>query len=100
MTTTDARLAVLHAWHASPAGYGLSPAGELSDAFSVVAGVGDRVFDVEDLRESEIHRLDELAAAAIVPIRDDTERRILDALAGVVEQFMVEFPDAPRRVVR
>jgi hypothetical protein len=59
-------------------------------------GLLDGLYDQDDLRDSERDRLDELAFAAVDPIRDDARRRINEALVVAGLAFAAERPDAPR----
>jgi hypothetical protein len=67
-----------------------------SDVFTTCANLKDSLYDLDDLRESEIDRLDELVVDAIRPIRDDARRRINEAVVAATLQFGREHPDAPR----
>lgn len=95
MTDEDARAAVARGWGRRPP-VGLSADDVLSDAFSGVAAIAHTAFDLDDLRDSELERLDELAYDAIQAIRDDVRWRASEALVGVLLAFTGEHPDAPR----
>lgn len=59
-------------------------------------GMATAPWDVEDLRDSELERLDELAIEALRPIREAAERAAIESLVGAMLQFAAEHPDAPR----
>lgn len=94
MTEEDARAAVARGWGKRPP-VGMSASDVLSDAFNDVQAIADYAFDLEDLRESEIERLDELTHAAIEPIEHEARRQASEALVRVLLLFRDEHPDAP-----
>jgi hypothetical protein len=75
---------------------GQSIEGKFSDGVGATMLLLDGLFDLEDLRESEIARLDALADLAVRSIRDDARRRINEALVAAALTFAAEHPDAPR----
>lgn len=75
---------------------GLPIGGVYSDGVGACLGLLDRLYNLDDLRKSECDRLDELVYAAVDPIRDETQRRINEALVSAALAFAAECPDAPR----
>ena len=73
---------------------GPSRATIFSDAFN--AGLADAVFDVEDLRKSELDRLDELTSQAITALRRETEAALIEVYVQAAITFAAEHRDAPR----
>lgn len=69
---------------------------DFSDAFTRCMTLADGMYDLEDLRESEVDRLNELTYAAVDPIRADARRQINEALVSAALTFAAEHPDAPR----
>ena len=93
----DIRASLQAAWDARPAhGYGLSPSSELSDAIGDAGATLSHLFDVEDLRPSELEDLDRLEGEAVQPIRDRLADEILEALVEAGVEFTRLPPDAPR----
>lgn len=56
------------------------------------------LYDLDDIRDSELERLDELVADAIGPIRDQARRDFTEALVGAMLAYAAEHPDTPRAV--
>jgi hypothetical protein len=56
-------------------------------------------WDVADMRESEVERLDEIEAAAddLDQLKADVERRIAERLVVAALELAHDVPDAPRR---
>ncbi len=81
-------------------GHGLNLHGELSDAVNNAVGkFVDSLYDVYDMRESEIQAFDEIVSKSV----NATRRRMFAALAPALVAGLVEFaaahPDAPRAKV-
>lgn len=91
----EIRAAIDRSWHDRPGGYGLAPAGILSDALNGMARI-DGPYDVEDLRQSELDDLDRLASEALDPIRDALYSGLAEALVEAGAAFARLHPDAPR----
>jgi hypothetical protein len=94
-TEEEIRAAIAREWGARP------PAGppidlQFSDGLGVCQTLVDGLYDLDDLRESEVDRLNELTFAAVDPIRDDARLRINEALVSAALTFAAEHPDAPR----
>lgn len=97
-TEEDIRAGFARAWHRLPP-VGLSADATFSDGFSAAGRLLDELYDVDELRPSELNRLDELAGEAIAPIRDEAQREINEALVKAALAFAAEHPEAPRRVM-
>lgn len=67
------------------------------DAWQDVDEVIDSLWDMFDLRESEVTRLSELEHDAIAGIRDEIRPRVIEALIDAAVTFAAEHPDAPLR---
>ncbi len=87
-TEEEIRAAIARAWGAREV--------EFSDAFTHCMTLLDDLYDQDDLRPSEDARLGELVTPAIDLIRDETQRRINEALVSAALAFAAEHPDAPR----
>lgn len=94
-TEEEIRAGIAREWGRRPP-VGVSTAIVFSDAFSGVQLLLDGIWDVEDMRESEVHELNLLTAAAIRPIRDRVQREVFDALVQAGIAFAADHPDAPR----
>ena len=89
---------VEYAWRTPRPNSGVhTAAGTFSDAFSGITAAVDAIWAVDELRASELDRLDALAGEAIPPIRREAERQLLEAVTAAAEQFAAEFPNAPLR---
>lgn len=94
-TEEDVRAWIARDWSKRyPAGG--SPELEWEAAWNGLVGLNDACYDLEELRPSELARLDELTAAAIEPVRLEAERQAVAAIVGAVLQFASEYPEAPR----
>lgn len=74
--------------------------GGMDDALGGLARAVDAVFDLEDLRESEMTALDAMldrASLALEPEYDAMAARYRDALEEVAVGFAREHPNAPLR---
>lgn len=94
-TEEEVRAAIAREWGAWP------PVGptidlEFSDGIGRCASLADGLYDMDDLRQSEIDRLNALTFEAIDPIRQETRRQINEALVAAALAFAAEHPDAPR----
>jgi hypothetical protein len=94
-TEEEIRAAIARQWGALPP-VGTTPHVEFEDAFTYCTSLADGLYDLDDLRESEVDRLNELTFAAVDPIRDDARLRINEALVSAALTFAAEHPDAPR----
>jgi hypothetical protein len=56
----------------------------------------DDLYDMEEMRPSEIARLDELRRGAVEALFDGLDRRLVEALVAATLAFAAEHPDAPR----
>ena len=68
-----------------------------SDGWSMASGIATEPYDLEEMRPSELERLDELVGEAVRPIREAAGRQLIDAVVGAVLTFAREHPEAPRR---
>jgi hypothetical protein len=94
-TEEEIRAAIAREWTDRP------PTGptievDFSDAFTRCTGLLDGLYDLDDLRDSELGRLLVLTSQAIDPIREEARRQINSALGYVALTFAAEYPDAPR----
>ncbi len=69
---------------------------QFSDGIGATQCLLDGLYDFDDMRESEVDRLNELTFAAMAPIRDRARREINEALVVAALAFAAEHPDAPR----
>jgi hypothetical protein len=102
-TEEEIRAAIAREWGVQPGQDSVTgdPVGlpievEFSDGVGATMRLLDGLFDVNDLRDSEEERLNELVYAAVDPIRDETRRRIDEAVVSAALAFAAEHPDAPR----
>jgi len=102
-TEEEIRAAIAREWRRPPRRdsitgepIGLPIGGEYSDGVGACLCLLDGLFDLDKLRESEVDRLHELTFAAVDPIRDETQRRIVEALVAAGLAFAAEHPSAPR----
>ena len=97
LSEEEIRAELAKAWHRRPR-VGYAPDVEWDWGFNNgFLAMSSAPWDIEDMRDSEIERLDELVETALAPIREDVERRAIDALVGAMQQFSQEHPDTPRR---
>jgi hypothetical protein len=94
-TEEEIRAALARAWERRHLSGGW-PANAWSEGWGDLCGMGSAPYDLDDLRESEIERLDELVYDAIDPIQTEARQRAIEALVGAMLQFAQEHPDAPR----
>lgn len=93
-TEEDVRAHLARAWTAHHAnGW---PEDEWETAWSSFEGMAATIYDLDDIRESELDRLDQLTRAAIRPLRDEARRLATEALVDALAAFAAEHPDAPR----
>jgi hypothetical protein len=95
-TEEEIRAALARAW-ATPPPNGSSAGAEFTDAFTHLASLVDAPYDLDDLRESELERLDELIGASMVGVRDQAHRAAIEVLVEAIAAFAAEHPEAPRR---
>ena len=69
---------------------------ELSDAFSEVCGRLDRLYDIDDMRPSEVAALDRIVSEATAAVRERATVDMEAALVSAAIAFAAEYPDAPR----
>ena len=84
----------------APAG-GLNTRGVIEDAIGGISGLLDRLYDVEDMRPSELAAFDRAIGEAVGPVRDRYIEQLVDELreaaTAATVRFAAEQPDAPRR---
>lgn len=95
LSEEEIRAAIAREWGRDSA----QPSLELGwdDVWGRLGALVDAPWDLDDLRESEIDRLNVVIREALDPIRRDTERRVIAAVVAAVQRFAAEYPDAPRR---
>ena len=74
-----------------------SPDALWEDGWLGLTSISDFMFDLADMRASEIARLDALVESELAPLRDATTRAVNEALVRALTQFLTEHPDVPRR---
>jgi len=94
-TEEEIRAAIAREWGNRPP-TGPSIDVNFADAFTHCMTLPDSLYDFDELRESEVDRLNELMFAAVNPIRDDARRQVNEALVSAALTFAAEHPDAPR----
>jgi len=62
------------------------------------AAVTDGLYEIEDLRESEVERFDALRRDAVKPLFAEFTPRLVEAIVAATMQFAHEHPDAPRAI--
>lgn len=72
--------------------------GQIQDAFGIGASALDGLYDLEDLRASELEALDEALYGIIRPIRDRAIAELYAGLVSAAVTFARAHPDAPRAV--
>ena len=94
-TEEEIRAAIARGWtDRPPTGTPIDLA--FSDTFTRCMTLLDGLYDLDDLRDSELGRLIVLTEQAVQPIRDETRRQINEALVSAALAFGAEHPDAPR----
>ena len=93
----EIRAHIARAWRRRPPA---GPSAEVSweDGWDDLQQIADDLFDLDDIRESELTRLTELVRGALEPVRFEARRAVNDALVDALRTFLVEHPGAPRRV--
>lgn len=69
---------------------------ELAEAIVECGGRLDRLYDIDDMRESERDALDRIVDEALVPIKKRVGRELEAAIIAAGLRFAAEYPDAPR----
>jgi hypothetical protein len=92
---TEVRASIIERWTAHRDGR-LSLAGEFADAFGTITAAPDGLWNVDDLRPSELDRYDGLMSAATTRVRRAAEAMLLDAVIEALITFGAEYPEAPR----
>jgi hypothetical protein len=69
----------------------------LSDPVAAIAGVLDRLYDVADMRPSQLEALDRSIRQRVNPIRDRFAVELEAAIIAAGLAFVAAHPDAPRR---
>lgn len=57
----------------------------------------DGLYDLHDMRESELDALNEAIAPAVHAVRDEAHRMLIEAIVQVGVRFAAEQPDVPGR---
>jgi hypothetical protein len=98
LTEEEIRASIAREWKAWPsAGWpSVSIEVEWSDAWTRIRGVAEHAYDLEDLRDSELARYDELTYQAVTAIEERVTREVIEAIVGAALTFAAEHPDAPR----
>src|SRR5436190_23492649 len=95
-TEEEIRATFARAWSASPPN-GHSIEIDWEDAWSHIKALVDEPWDLLELRQSELDRLDELQQDCLDEIKAAADRQVIDRLVEVALRFAREYPDAPRR---
>jgi hypothetical protein len=69
---------------------------EWDNAFLAASMVLNGLYDLEDMRKSEIEAMDALSGAVVDPIRDRVRAEINEALVSAMVRFAAERPHIPR----
>ena len=99
LTEAEIRAAIAAAW-VTPPPVGPSPSTEWrqADLWGHATWLADWLYDLSDIRASELERLDALVTEAVAPVKVAAATMLRDAVAGAVLAFAAEYPDAPRAV--
>ncbi|MEK6720529.1 MAG: hypothetical protein AABZ33_07630 [Chloroflexota bacterium] len=96
-TETEVRVALGVSW-VTRYPVGGWPANDWDTAWNSLHGMSDDLYDLEEMRPSEIERLDEIVFDSLRPIREEAQTRALEAIVDAVVRFGHEHPDVPRAV--
>ena len=101
-TEEDVRAAIARSWtiDKNPLTLMVAPSVAIQELASLFRGLADAVNDWDDMRQSEIDRLDAIMGEELAPVMalvDAWSRAAVEATVRAERRFFQEHPDAPWR---